>query len=122
MRRCGLLLLLVLGLLPGSLRADPSLEYVVKAAYLPKFIPFITWPGNVLAAPGAPLTICLLGHDRFEGRLEQAVAGARSGDHPVQVRHLADADASADCQLIFLTAGSDPALVQATLDAMRGNP
>ena len=122
MKRRGLLLAVLLGLLPGSLKAAPSLEYAVKAAYLPKFIPFITWPDGAFAGADAPFTICLLGQDHFEGKLDQAAAGLRAGDHPVQVRHLAAPDPSANCQLIFLPAGSDPALVRGTLDAMRGRP
>lgn len=122
MKRFGLLLLLLLGLAPGPLNADPSLEYAVKAAYLPKFIPFITWPETALGAPNAPFTICVLGRDPFEGRLDQAAAGSRAGDHALQVRHLAAPDPSADCRVIFMAAGADLALVQGTLDAMRGHP
>ena len=122
MKRFGLHLALLLGLLPGPLKAAPSLEYAVKAAYLPKFIPFITWPDGAFASTDAPFTICVLGKDRFEGKLDQAAAGLRSGDHAVQVRHLAGPDPSANCQLIFLPAGSDTALVQGTLDALRGRP
>src|SRR5579884_2152966 len=121
MRRAGLLLLLFTALLPAPLKADASLEYAVKAAYLPKFIPFITWPDNALAA-NAPFTICVLGPDRFEGRLDRSAAGMRMGDHAVQVRHLAGPDPTANCQVIFLPAGSDPGLVDGTLDAMRGHP
>lgn len=121
MRRAGLLILLLIGLLPASVKADASLEYAVKAAYLPKFIPFITWPQSALG-PNAPFTICVLGPDRFEGRLDRAAAEARLGDRAVQVRHLAGPDPAANCQLLFLPAGSDPALVQGTLDAMRGRP
>jgi hypothetical protein len=122
MKRRGLLLALLLGLLPGSLKAAPSLEYAVKAAYLPKFIPFITWPDGAFAGADAPFTICLLGQDHFGGKLDQAAAGLRAGDHAVQVRHLAAPDPSANCQLIFLPAGSDPASARGTLDAMRGRP
>jgi YfiR/HmsC-like len=120
MRRAGLFLLLI-ALSPAQAKADSSLEYAVKAAYLPKFIPFITWPENALAS-GAPFTICELGPDRFEGRLDRTAAGERLGDHAVQVRHLAGPDPTANCQVLFLPAGSDPALVQGTLDAMRGHP
>ena len=70
---------LALGLLPGPLKAAPSLEYAVKAAYLPKFIPFITWPDGAFAGADAPFTICLLGQDHFEGKLDQAAAGLRWG-------------------------------------------
>lgn len=120
MKRGGLLLLLILGLLPGSVRADMSLEYAVKAAYLPKFIPFITWPESAFASPAAPFTICVVGQNRFEDRLDKAAMEARSGDHPVQVRHLAAPEPG--CQLVFLTAGTDPALVQSALEAAHGHP
>ena len=43
--------------------ADASLEYAVKAAYLTKFIPFITWPDGALPSPTAPVTICVAGDD-----------------------------------------------------------
>jgi hypothetical protein len=122
MKSRGLLLALALGLPPGPLKAAPSLEYAVKAAYLPKFIPFITWPDGAFAGAGAPFTICLLGEDRFGGKLDQAASGLRAGDHAVQVRHLAAPDPSAHCQLIFLPAGSDPVSARGTLDAMRGRP
>lgn len=118
MKRGGFLLALALALLPGTLKADVSLEYAVKAAYLPKFIPFISWPESAFAAPTAPFTICVLGQNRFEDRLEKAAVEARSGDHPVQVRHVAALESG--CHLVFLPAGTDPALAQAVLDAARG--
>jgi len=120
MKRRGLLLGLVLALLPGFARADVSLEYAVKAAYLPKFIPFITWPESAFAGPGAPFTICVVGQNRFEDRLDKAAAEARGGDHPVQVRHLMAPEPG--CQLLFLTAGTDPAVVQSTLDGAHSHP
>lgn len=122
MGRGGFFLVLLLGVLSGPLRAEPSLEYAVKAAYLAKFVPFITWPESALGAPTAPFTLCILGQDRFEGRLDQAASGAHAGEHALRVRHLAEPDPAADCRLIFLPAGSDLALVQGTLDAMRGRP
>jgi hypothetical protein len=120
MKGRGLLPALLLALLPGSLKAAPSLEYAIKAAYLPKFIPFITWPDGAFAGADAPFTICLLGQDHFGGKLDQAAAGLRVGDHAVQVRHLAAPDPN--CQLIFLPEGTDPASARGTLDAVRGHP
>ena len=120
MKRAGILLALLTLLLPAWARADVSLEYAVKAAYLPKFIPFITWPDSAFASPTAPLTICVMGQNRFEDRLDKAAAEAHSGEHHVQVRHLAAPEPG--CQLVFLTAGTDPALVQAALEAAHGHP
>ena len=103
-------------------RADDALEYAVKAAYLPKFIPFITWPESSFASAAAPVNICLLGPDPFGGKLDQEAASFKAGERPVAVRHLAEFDPQAPCQLLFVGAGADPALVDGALDAMKGKP
>jgi hypothetical protein len=97
------------------------MEYAVKAAYLPKFIPFITWPETAFAGPATPVTICVLGNDPFGGRLEQAAGELKSGDRTIIVRHLPAPDAAASCQLVFLGKGDEPAAA-GTLDAMKGKP
>jgi hypothetical protein len=116
--------LLVLGLsgviLVTGARADVSLEYAVKAAYLPKFVPFITWPDTAFPNPTAPVTICVLGPDPFGGRLEQTVGGLKSGDRSIAVRHLPASDPSASCQVIFV--GNSDAAAEGTLDAVKGKP
>jgi hypothetical protein len=102
--------------------ADAPLEYAVKAAYLPKFIPFITWPESTFVSPGAPVNICVLGADPFGGKLDQEAGSLRAGERPVAVRHLAEPDPEASCQLLFMGSGTDPAVVEGTLDAMKGKP
>ena len=112
----------LLGLfLATDARADASLEYAVKAAYLPKFIPFITWPEAVFASPAAPLTICVLGDDPFAGKLDLAAGSAKLGDRAIVVRKLPGPDPTASCQLLFL-GPVDPAVAAGTLDAMKGRP
>jgi hypothetical protein len=101
-------------------RADTSLEYAVKAAYLPKFVPFITWPDAAFASPSQAVTICVLGADPFGGKLEEATGGARSGGRAVVVRRLAAPDPEASCQVLFLS--GDAAAAEGTLDAMKGKP
>lgn len=105
----------LLGLfLCGPAAADATLEYTVKAAYLTKFVPFITWPDGALAS-GAPITICVLGNGPFGGKLEQAAQQVKSGDRAIAVRHLNAPDAS--CQLLFVGEGAEGAV-----DALRGKP
>lgn len=96
-------------------RADESLEYAVKAAYLTKFIPFITWPDSVLPQPNAPIVICVLGENPFGGKLEQAAAGTKLGEHPVTVKKITAPEAG--CQIAFLGAATGTAL-----DGFRGKP
>jgi hypothetical protein len=91
-----------------------SLEYAVKAVYLTKFVPFITWPDNVFASPASPVTICVLGRDPFGGKLDQAAA-AKAGPRPLAVRYLSDYDPAASCQLLFLGQDADaPSVLAAT--------
>jgi len=113
MRTRSLLLAVVAGSLLGAVpaQADPAIEYAVKAAYLTKFIPFITWPD------AASFSICVLGEDPFAGKLEQAASGTKLGDRPIHVRHVTAPDAS--CQILFV---SDPANAEAALEALRGKP
>jgi len=102
--------------------ADKALEYAVKAAYLPKFIPFITWPDGTFASPTAPVNICLLGADPFGGRLDQAAGTIKAGDREIAVRHLSGPDPPTACQLLFLGSGTDTGLAEATLQALKGKP
>jgi len=99
----------------GSIRADDSLEYAVKAAYLTKFIPFIEWPDS---APGTPFTICVLGTDPFGAALDHAVMGQKIGDRPLVVRRLAALDPTADCPMLFL-GGADAG---DALEALKDKP
>src|SRR5262249_20671566 len=98
-----------------------SLEYAVKAAYLPKFVPFITWPDAAFANPSAPVTICVMGSDPFGGRLEQAAGGLKSGDRSIVVRHAPAGDALSACQVIFV-GNADAAAAEGALVALKGKP
>lgn len=102
-------------------QAEVSLEYAVKAAYLPKFIPFITWPDSSFTAPDAPVTICVLGADPFGGKLEQAAGELKSGDRTITVRHLPASTEVASCQVIFLDKADETA-AEGVLDAVKDKP
>lgn len=96
-------------------------DEAVKAAYLPKFIPFITWPDAAFTMPDAPVTICVVGADPFGGKLEQDASEIKSGDRAVAVRYLSTVDESASCQLVFLAKAGE-AMAEETLDALKGKP
>jgi hypothetical protein len=115
-------LLLGVGLLAlaGGARADASLEYAVKAAYLPKFVPFITWPDGAFTSPTQPVTICVLGNDPFGGKLQESASAARSGDRAIIVRRMTAPDQGTSCHLLFLS--GDVVVAEAALDAIKGKP
>jgi hypothetical protein len=99
--------------------AAPSLESAVKATYLYKFTPYITWPESAFAAPNAPFNICIIGNDAFADLVAQAVAGQRYGTHDMAVRKLAAPDTG--CQILYI-ADSESAALSGTLGAARGKP
>lgn len=119
--RLSVAVLLGLMIAADAARAEVSSDYSVKATYLPKFIPFITWPDTAFATPDAPVTICVLGADPFGGKLEQAAEGLKSGDHAIVVRYLPTPDASASCQLAFL-GKDDEAGAEEMLEFLKGKP
>jgi hypothetical protein len=112
---------LLLGLVAAPMpavpaRAQASLEYAVKAAYLVKFAPFIAWPESAFASANAPLIICVTGDDPFGAELDRAAANQRDGEHPIQLRRMAQPDPA--CQILF----ADGADADAALATVKDKP
>lgn len=97
-----------------------ALETAVKATYLYKLAPFVTWPSGALAE-GAPFAICVVGSDPFGAVLDRAVAGQAVGSHPIVVRRLGRADPAAACPMMYL-GGSRAQPVKDALQALKGLP
>ena len=102
---------------PASARAN-ALELAVKATYLYKLAPFVTWPA---AAAGAPLAICVQGSDPFGQMLDRAVAGQKVGDRPVVLKRLARLESASGCQIAYV-AGSQAQSPAQALQAVAGAP
>jgi hypothetical protein len=121
MRRAALLAGLALAsLLCSPARAQNTLEYAVKAAYLVKFVPFIDWPESAFASSTAPLTICVVGADPFGAHLDRAASGQRDGERPLAVRRMTTFDPGASCQILF--AGGEPPDIAAALALVKDRP
>ena len=121
-RRAGLLALLLLAP-PAEGRAaanEGSLEYVVKAAYLYKFTPFVEWPPAAFSSPSSPFNICVLGADPFGASLDQVLAGHQVGEHAVRVRRLQAIDQPDQCQILY--AAGSKAQAMAAVNRVRGAP
>lgn len=94
----------------------PPLEDAVKAAYIYKFAPFVTWPAG---AGAAAFDICSIGADGVTALLPQVTQGQRIDDKAIRVRALAEAEAPTGCQILYV-AGPVPA--GPVLDSVRGKP
>ncbi len=106
----------------GGARAEgESLELAVKATYLYKLAPFVSWPSGAWPSPNAPLVICVQGADPFGSLLDRAAAGQAVGAHLVMVRRLARLDADSGCHIAFIAGDAGQAVGQA-LQAVSGTP
>jgi len=114
-------LVLALGTMSMPAFPDSELpaEMAVKATYLYKFVPFITWPDQAFASPNSPFVICVLGDDAVADSLARILAGQRNGTHGIVVRKLATADTG--CHVIYIP-GADEKLDRTAIDLARGKP
>lgn len=100
----GLSLALLLGEVPTHAAPTPT-ETSVKAAFLPRFARYVTWPRS--ARPGAtdPIVLCTVGRDPFGALLEEAVRSQGVDGHRIVVRRLADATGARGCHLAYVWGG-----------------
>lgn len=114
------LLACLLAVLAQMARADEApLEYAVKATYLYKFAPFITWPASTFPKADSAFVLCTSGNDEVTKLLPQVVAGQQVNGRPIQVRPLADGGNLQDCQILYVANSPD---ASQTLSAARGKP
>ncbi len=98
-----------------------SLEYPVKATYLYKFAPFVTWPDVAFTAPNSPFVICVLGDDPFGPVLDQAISSQRVGARAIAIRRLEKVDKGSGCQILYV-GGSRVQSAADALASVRGAP
>jgi len=97
-----------------------TLALEVKATYLIKLPPFITWPGDAFPSSVSPFTLCVVGQDPFGDLLDKALAGKRLIDRPVAVLRIDTAAQDSPCQVMYVAAGPQPAVK--SLQAVAGRP
>ncbi len=105
----------------GAFPQDRSLETAVKATYLYKLAPFVTWPAQAYPNSASPLVICVQGADPFGPMLDRAVAGQSVDGRPVAVRRLARIEVGSGCQIAYVGGSGEQPAAQA-LTAVAGAP
>jgi len=89
---------------PAVARAEVS-DIAVKAAFLPRFARYVTWPSAAHAQASGPIVLCVIGDDPFGNALTQSVASQQVDGRPFVVRHLSSAAGAADCSIAFVDGG-----------------
>jgi hypothetical protein len=93
----------------------------VKAAFLPRFARYVSWPPGALPSPGAPFQLCLVGRDPFGRMLDQAAVGELIDGRGVVVRRVASPERAGGCHLAFVQ-GPLPRETARMLQMMRRQP
>lgn len=105
--------LLATALAPAPARAAEDglvLERRVKAAFLFRFASYVEWPAAAFPRTDTPLTIGVLGDERFARELGRLVAGKRFGDREVVVVRLQPFESAAGVHVLFVAHGETPRL------------
>lgn len=102
---------------PTVASADVS-DVAVKAAFLPRFARYVTWPPSARAQTNGPIELCVIGDDPFGKALNQAVVSQQVDGRSFVVRHLTSASGASECSIAFV----DGSRTGETLAALNHQP
>lgn len=79
-------------------------EYQVKATFLYQFLEFAEWPQHAMPAPGAPVSVCVLGADPFGSALDEIVQSETVRNHPIEIVRFKRIEEMKTCHVLFVAA------------------
>lgn len=91
-----------LAFIAGSAGASEPTDISVKAAFLPRFARYVTWPVSAMPKGSDPFVLCVIGSDPFGALLDQAAATQTIDGRRIAVRRLNSAASGGDCQIAFV--------------------
>jgi hypothetical protein len=100
-------------------RAQPSLEYNIKAALLLNFARFIEWPDRAFASALAPIDVCVFAPNPFGEALDRALEGETVSNRALAARDVRNVADSGGCHLLFVPVGTE---TRAAALVRRGGP
>jgi hypothetical protein len=92
---------LLLGLAAGGSGAEGVDEYQLKAAFIGKFVKYVTWPVERLGENDA-LVVGVFGQDPFGDKLEAAFRNRKSGERAVAVQRFTTLEGVAAAHVLFV--------------------
>lgn len=92
-------------LLGAAALAQPT-DTAVKAAYLPRFARYVSWPPSAMPQGGDPFSLCVIGADPFGALLDDAARPQIIEGRRIVVRRIESAASAGGCQIAFVSSGS----------------
>jgi hypothetical protein len=84
--------------------AEPT-DTAVKAAFLPRFARYVSWPAGAMPKGGDPFVLCVVGRDPFGAALDDAARTQLIDGRRIVVRRLDSATSAGGCHIAFLSRG-----------------
>ncbi len=103
MRRAAFAALALLSTQMGAARAadEEAVSRAVKATYLYKLAPFISWPEDAFAE-GEAFRLCIAGRDPFGALIDDAVRGQVINGRMIRIVRLETASREARCHMAYV--------------------
>jgi hypothetical protein len=92
--------------------AQPT-DMTVKAAFLPRFARYVTWPPAAMPRGADPFALCVIGGDPFGATLDDAARTQLIDGRRIVVRRMDSAAGAGTCQIAFLSGGRAGQLIAA---------
>jgi hypothetical protein len=83
--------------------AERPTDTDVKAAFLPRFARYVTWPPAAAPKSGEPFVLCVIGNQPFGSAVEAAARSQSVDGRRIAVRKLPSGSAANGCQIVFVT-------------------
>lgn len=100
--------------------AQPT-ENDVKAAFLPRFARYVTWPPSARPDGADPFVLCVIGSSPFGDELDAAARGQSVDGRRIVVRRMDSPAGAGQCHIAFV-GGSRGQSVAEMLGDLRGKP
>ena len=88
-------------------------DIAVKAAFLPRFARYVTWPSAAMPRGSDPFGLCVIGGDPFGGVLDDAARSQSVDGRAIAIRRMDSAAAVNNCQIAFVGNGRPSQLIAA---------
>lgn len=103
-----------LGAVSAPAAEEVSREYELKAAFMLKFISFVTWPEEVLPRDATSVKLCVLGTNPF-GDVLDGLAKKASNSRPIEVQYVERPEDLPECHMLFVSRS-----LEASIDSILG--
>lgn len=88
----------------ATICAQPT-DTAVKAAFLPRFARYVTWPSAAMPQGNNPFVLCVVGVDPFGALLDETARSQTVDGRGIAVRRMSSPAGSDSCNIAFVSGG-----------------